>query len=139
MRTKSWLPLSLVAWIGVWCFWMLTTRRFHPNTTIAVVVTTALVAAYATAAYLNHLVLLPRLWDAGKRGRYLAALVAVMLGFTAATLAIIRFSYRSWLGPDPDPNGVYKHFAIDFAGMVLHLAAAAAVVAFAKKIRGAAR
>ena len=114
---------------------MLTTRQFHPNAALAVIVTTALVAAYATAAYLNHLVLLPRLWDVGKRCRYLATLVAVMVTLTAAALAVIRFSYRSWLGPDPDPNGVYRHFAIDFSGMVLHLVAAVGVVAIAKKIR----
>ena len=118
---------------------MLTTRQFHPNAALAVIVTTALVAAYATAAYLNHLVLLPRLWDVGKRYRYLATLVAVMVTLTAAALAVIRFSYRSWLGPDPAPNGVYRHFAIDFSGMVLHLVAAVGVVAIAKKIRARVR
>jgi ABC-type antimicrobial peptide transport system permease subunit len=51
----------------VWAFWLLATRRSHPSLTLAVIVTTALVAAYATAAYVNHLALVPRLWRAGHR------------------------------------------------------------------------
>src|SRR5215472_6169111 len=66
--------VSLVAWVAVWGFWFLTTRKFHPTAALAFIVTTALVAAYATAAYLNHLILLPRLWQVGRRWRYLATL-----------------------------------------------------------------
>ena len=31
-------------------------------------------------------------------------------------------------GPDADPNGAYKHFAIDLFGMAVHLGVAALVV-----------
>lgn len=130
---------SLVAWFGVWAFWFLTTRKFHPTAALAFTVTTALVAAYATAAYLNHLVLLPRMWEVGKRWRYLATLVAVIVTLTAAALTVIRLCYLEWWGPDPDPNGAYKHFAIDLVGMVVHLVLAAVVVTVARKLaaRGA--
>jgi hypothetical protein len=40
------------------------------------------------------------------------------------------------VGPDPDPNGAYKHFAIDLFGMVVHSVVAARVVTLAKKIGG---
>ena len=50
-----------------------------------------------------------------------------MVIFTGLALTVIRISYFKTLGPDPDPNGVYVHFAIDFTGMVVHLAAAASI------------
>ena len=43
-------------------------------------------------------------------------------------LAVIRVSYTKMWGPDADPNGAYKHFAIDLFGMAVHLGVAALVV-----------
>lgn len=58
--------------------------------------------------------------------------------FTAIALAIIRISYFETFGPDTDPYGVYKHFAIDYFGMMVHVAIAALIVwwtrAYAKMI-----
>jgi hypothetical protein len=48
--------------------------------------------------------------------------------FTAIALAIIRISYFEMFGPDTDPYGVYKHFAIDYFGMMVHVAIAALIV-----------
>ena len=47
---------------------------------------------------------------------------------TAVGLGIIRLSYLMTFGPDADPYGVYKHYAIDLFGMVVHVGAAALVV-----------
>jgi hypothetical protein len=126
------LGLSFVAWVGVWAFWLAVTHHFHPTFALAVIVTTSLVVAYAVAAYINHLVLVPRLWKAGRRWRYAVWLAATMIVLTAVALAVIRVSYFELWGPDPDPNGVYKHYAIDLFGMAVHLLAAAAVVAVSR-------
>ncbi len=48
--------------------------------------------------------------------------------FTAIALAIIRVSYYMTFGRDTDPYGVYKHFAIDLFGMIVHVALAAFIV-----------
>jgi hypothetical protein len=128
MRSRRWVWLSVLAWIGVWLFWLVTTRGFHPTFTLALIVTTSLIGMYAAAAYVNHLVLIPRFWRTGRRGRYIAWLVVMMLLLTAAALAVIRVSYTAMWGLDPDKDGVYKHFAIDLFGMAVHLAAAAGVV-----------
>jgi hypothetical protein len=128
MRSRRWVWLSVLAWIGVWLFWLVTTRGFHPTFTLALIVTTSLIGMYAAAAYVNHLVLIPRFWRTGRRGRYIAWLVVMMLLLTAAALAVIRASYTAMWGLDPDKDGVYKHFAIDLFGMAVHLAAAAGVV-----------
>lgn len=50
-----------------------------------------------------------------------------MAALTAAALTLIRVSYSRALGPDPEPNGLFKHYAIDFFGMAVHVAAAAAI------------
>jgi hypothetical protein len=119
---------SVLAWLAVWLFWLITTRGFHPTFTLAVIVTTSLIGVYAVAAYINHLILIPRFWRKGQFGRYAAWLVAMMLLLTAAALAVIRASYTAMWGLDPDKDGVYKHFGIDLFGMAVHLIAAAAVV-----------
>jgi hypothetical protein len=131
MQGRRWIGPSLLAWGGVWAFWLAATRRSHPSLALAVIVTTALVAAYAIAAYVNHLVLIPRFWRPGRRGGYAARLAIVMASLTAAALFVIRVAYRRLVGPDPDPNGVYKHFAVDLIGMVVHLAVVVVVVRLA--------
>jgi hypothetical protein len=95
---------------------------------LALITTGSLVLAYAIVAYVNSFVLVPRYWLARDYARYFARLIAVMALFTALVLAIIRTSYFRSLGPDPDPNGLYKHFAIDFLGMAAHLAGTAVVL-----------
>jgi hypothetical protein len=123
-RAVGW---SLVGWLAVGIFWLVVTRGFHPTWELAVITTGSLISAYAAAAYVNHLVLLPRYWSSGRYGGYAAALVIVMAALTAAALAIIRTCYVRTQGPDPDPNGMYVHFGIDFFGMAVHLFVAAGI------------
>lgn len=123
--------LIVTSWFAVWAFWFFTTRSFHPTQTLALIVTTALVVAYAMAASLHHAILLPRLYESKRVARYLLELIGLMAILTAIALAIIRTSYTQLLGRDPDPHGVYKHFAIDFVGMAIHLLAAFLIVAVA--------
>jgi hypothetical protein len=111
-------------------------RRSQPSLRLAVIVTTVLVAAYAAAAYVNHLALIPRLWRPGYQGGYVAWLTVVMLALTAAALTVIRIAYLRLAGPDPDPHGIYKHFVIDLCGMGLHLVAVALVVGVIKGADG---
>jgi hypothetical protein len=125
---------SLAAWLAVGVFWLTLTHSFHPTWTLAVITTSALVVAYATAFYINHLLLIPKYWRMGRYGVYLAALVATMAALTAAALAVIRTCYFAALGPDPDPNGLYVHYAIDFIGMSAHLLFAASIVWLVGKI-----
>jgi hypothetical protein len=129
MSKLSASALAVLAWAGVWAFWLAATHTFHPTGTLAVIVTTALVVAYAVTAFLNHLVLIPRLWSAGRWGWYAVWLLVAMATLTAAALVVIRLAYFNLLGPDPDPYGAYRHFAIDLVGMAVHLLAAAGVVA----------
>jgi hypothetical protein len=119
---------TLVVWVAVGVFWFVVTRSFHPTLRLAIIVTTSLVSAYAMAVYLNHLVLIPRQLRRGRIAGYVATLVGTMILLTAVALTINRTSYIKTLGPDPDPNGLYHHFEIDFAGMTGHVLTAAGIV-----------
>ena len=55
--------------------------------------TASLMLAYALAVYANHLIFIPRYWQAGKYGRYTCALLATMAVLTAAALGVICFFY----------------------------------------------
>ena len=128
MRRSNLIAWSLAAWAAVGIFWFFATRSRHPTLGLAIIVTASLMVAYAGASYVNHLVLMPRLRASRSLGRYLLSLLLVMTVFTAAALSVIRVSYLTTLGPDPDPNGVYNHYAIDLFGMAVHLAGAALIV-----------
>jgi hypothetical protein len=117
----------LAGWAAAWAFWLVATRGFHPTWFLALVVTTALVGAYALAASWNEVVLRPELRRTGRWGRYAPRLGAVMLGLTALALGVIRAAYLTSLGPDPDPYGAIRHYAIDLFGMAVHVGAAAGV------------
>ena len=126
-RSKG-IRWSLIAWLAVAVFWLIVTRRFHPTPKLAVIVTSTLLGTYASASYVNHLALIPQYWRAGHYGKYTAVLLGMMIILTGLALTFIRISYFKALGPDPDPNGMYVHFTIDFTGMATHVAVAALVV-----------
>jgi hypothetical protein len=127
--------LSLLVWAALWAFWFITTRNYHPTTLLAIVVTTSLMVACAISIYANHLVLIPRLWRRQRFTAYWGSLVATVAISTAISLAMIRTAYYRTLGPDPDPYGACRHFAIDFSGVLAHVAAAAAIVWLWKRMR----
>jgi hypothetical protein len=131
---RSWLGRSLLAWLAVWVLWFSTTRSFHPTSALALIVTTSLIVAYAAVGYLNHLVLIPRFLLTGHRGGYLTRLAASMTLGTGLALAVIRASYLRLAGPDRDPNGALKHFAIDLLGMVVHVGGAWLVLRTVRRI-----
>ncbi len=115
---------ATVAWLAVWGFWLITTRSFHPTLALALIVTTSLIVAYAAAATLNQVWLIPQLLGHGRTVRYGLALLATMAVLNGLALAAIRVSYFRLKGPDPDPHGTLRHFLIDFFGMAVHVCAA---------------
>jgi hypothetical protein len=44
------IRLSVVVWIGVWGFWLATTRSFRANWTLATIAATAMIVLIAAAA-----------------------------------------------------------------------------------------
>ena len=126
-RSKA-ICWSLVAWLAVGVFWLVTTRNYHPTWTLAVIVSSSLMLVYAIATYINYLVLIPKYWRARLYGRFAVSLLVTMCVLTGLALAVIRTSYHTMYGPDPDPNGMYIHYAIDLFGMAVHVVVAAGIV-----------
>ena len=128
VRATRWIGWWHLVWVGVGLFWYFTTRDFHPTAGLATIVTASLVAAFAVAVDVNHFVLIPRYWRTRRYGAYGATLLGTMAALTALALTVIRRSYFELHGPDADPNGAYKHFAIDLFGVAVHVAGAAGIV-----------
>ncbi|MFO1064865.1 MAG: hypothetical protein U0892_13450 [Pirellulales bacterium] len=116
------------SWFAVWTIWLYLTASFHPTFSLALIVTTSLIAAYAAAVACNHWLLLPRLSANGNAIQYALSLAITMAGLTATALTVIRISYLLHVGPDADPYGVYKHYLIDLFGMAVHVAVAAIII-----------
>lgn len=134
MRRGS-LIASILAWIAVWVFWLLLTHNSHPSWTLAIIVTTTLVVAYAFVVYVHHLVLIPRYLSKSDYPSYLVRLIPSMLIMNGLALGFIRVSYFELAGPDADPYGAYKHYAIDLFGMIVHLGFGALAVWIWRKLR----
>jgi hypothetical protein len=125
-----------VGWFVAWAFWLYWTHQFHPTFVLALIVTTSLIVAFAAASYCNHLIFVPWFLALHKPWQYVCWLAATMVLFTGIALAIIRVSYFRIHGPDTDPYGTYKHFAIDMFGMIVHVALAAFIVLLARRLVG---
>lgn len=101
---------------------------------LAIIVTTVLILAYATAAMIDQWYLVPHYWLRGQPYRYGILLFSVMITLTTLALVCIRLAYTHSFGPDPDPLGFPKHLAIDFVGMCVHLGIAKLYVITKSKI-----
>ena len=124
--------LSLLAWIAVGLFWLVTTRDFHPTWPLAIVATGSLLTCYAAASYVNLLILVPRYLRGGRAGIYAAALAGVMVVFTAMAIVVLRTYYIHVIGAG-SVHSLELDFALDFFGMVVHVTGAAGVVWIASR------
>jgi len=138
MTRSQAITWSVVAWVAVWAFWLVTTREYHATGPLAAIATTALVVSYAAAAYVNQLVIVPKFLSDRRYGPYIAWLLAVMFAFTGIALAVLRLFYVKILGPFP-VRPWYVDYELDLFGMVVHVIAAAVVVwVFGRWTRGGA-
>ena len=121
------LRTQLLIWILLLGFWITFSFGYHPTLLIDFCVTTILLAAYAGAIYLNVLLLMPWLWRTHRFMRYLGALILSMGMINFIALAGVRAVYFSL--SDAERIGDYwEHYVIDLFGMVVHVAAASALL-----------
>lgn len=132
MTRSQTIGLTLFGWSVVSLFWLVATRDFHPTKTLAIVVTCTLMLAYAAAAYVHHLYLIPKYFQTRRFVVHACLLLSTMVLLTAAALAIIRVSYLYIFGPYP-VNYWYIDYALDFFGMAVHLVLAMVVLSLFKR------
>ncbi len=119
---------QIAVWTGLWGFWGVVSRNNHPTLLLNGLATGLLLVAYAAAIYVNWRVLVPRYWRPGRFPTYWASLLLVMNALTVLDVVAIKEVYDVLWGPDPDRFGFWVNYGLEFAGMSLHLLAAAGLV-----------
>ncbi len=122
------IALHLAVWLGVFIFWLVATRQYHPTLTVAVSATSVLVSASALAVYVNGLFLLPgfarrRLW-----WQYMASLLATVIVLDLIAVPLIQFIYDWLWRPDPLRFGFWFNVLSDGIIIVAHVVAAMVVM-----------
>jgi hypothetical protein len=127
--------LHLFVWAGVFTFWILTTRQFHPNMTIAAAATAMMVSGSALMVYLNSLFLLPRLARRGRWLQYFIALLLTLAILDLITVLVIQVIYDALWHPDPLRFGFWFNILSDGFIIALHMIVSMGVVWMAKLLR----
>ena len=127
-------PAQILIWLVLYAFWLVFSLDYHPTLLIDIIVTALLSAAYASAIYLNHLVLIPRLFHSHNYLGYFSSLIAAMAALTFIAFSAVRATYFSlW---DPAQIGDYWfHYCIDLFGMIVHVSAAALLVWIVTRVK----
>lgn len=125
---------QILLWLILLAFWIAFSIDYHPTLVIDVIVTSVLLVAYASAIYLNHLILIPRFFRSHSYLQYFGGLLVSMAALTFLALFAIRATYFSlW---DPNQIGDYwQHYALDLFGMIVHVAAAALLLWIISRIK----
>ncbi len=128
------IALHLAVWLGVFAFWLVATRQYHPTLTIAASATSVLVSASALVVYVNSLFLLPgfarrRLW-----WQYMASLLATVIVLDLTAVGLIQFIYDWLWRPDPLRFGFWFNVLSDGI-IVAHVVAVMVVMRVVKLFR----
>ncbi len=129
------ITLQIAVWLGVFTFWLLATRQFHPTLHIAIVATAVLVSVSAIAVYMNGLLLLPkfayrRLW-----WQYLVSLSAVVIILDLIAVQLIQTIYDWLWKPDPLRFGFWFNTLSDGFIIIIHLVIAMGIIEGTKLFR----
>jgi hypothetical protein len=109
-----------IAWLGVFCFWLLITLDHHPTLILAAIATAIIVGCSAAAIYLNTSLLLPR-FNRLRWSGYLPLLLGLVLLLACTAAASTGAAYDLLWGPDPLRYGFITNAALDGAMIALHL------------------
>jgi hypothetical protein len=124
--------LHVAVWLGVFTFWLLATRRYHPTLTIAISATAALVSISALAVYINSLFLLPTFARRKRWGQYTVLLVATVIVLDLIAVQTIQAIYDWLWRPDPMRFGFWFNVMSDGFIIAAHLVMATGIMRVAK-------
>lgn len=128
--------LHIFVWLGVFTFWLLTTRQFHPTLGIAILATAVLVLVSAIAVYINRLFLLPRFAHRRLWWQYLLSLSAVVIILDLIAVPLIQTIYDWLWKPDPLRFGFWFNMISDGFIIIIHLIIAMGINGGKKLLRG---
>jgi hypothetical protein len=127
-------PAQILIWLLLYALGIVVSIGYHPTLLINVIVTALFLCAYASGVYLNHLILIPRLFRSRNYLGYFSSLIGVMAVLTFIVLFAIRATYFSlW---DPNLIGDYWwNYGIDLFGMIVHVSGAALLVWIVTRVK----
>ncbi len=127
--TTARLAWHVGVWAVVYAFWLIVTRDNQPTLAVAVVATGLLTGTAALAVYADWYALRPRFAAARHWGAYTAGLFALVTALTFPTVVAIQAVYDAAGVPAEGRFGFWTNVGYEVAWYVLHLAAAAALLA----------
>jgi hypothetical protein len=125
---RSWL-VRWLPWVVIWVGWSVATRAAHSSTALAWTCTGILVVTWALLFELYR-----RRWSRGPWRRGLGLTALALVPATVAAVALILLCYGPLLGPYP-ARPWSENVALDYVGGVVHVGAAAAVLAWRRRSR----
>ena len=126
--------LHFATWLAILGVWVVVSRNHHPTLLINILATSVLVAASATAVYVNAAVLWPKFRWHRIRWRYGMELICMVSALDVIAVITIQVMYDRLWGPDPLRYGVGTNLIYEAIFIGLHLVVAN--VAFAITRRG---
>lgn len=118
------VALHIIVWLGVFVFWLVATRQYHPTLSIALSATAVLVSVSAVAVYVNSVFLLPRFASRRLWLSYAASLLGTIIVLDLIAVPLIQFIYDLLWKPDPLRFGFWFNFLSDGFIIFLHIAIA---------------
>lgn len=125
--------LHFATWLALLGVWVVVSRNHHPTLLINLLATSVLVAASATAVYVNAAILWPRFRQHRISWRYGFELICMVSVLDLIAVITIQVLYDWLWGPDPLRYGIGTNLVYEAIFIGLHLAVATAVLAIIRR------
>ena len=126
---------QIIVWLGIFVFWLLSTRQYHPTFLIAIIATAILISTSALGVYLNRHLLQSRF---SQRRSWMSYGISLIVGIAALDLLAvisIQTMYDQLWGPDPNRFGFWFNMASDGFIITLHIILEQGIVWIAERLR----
>jgi hypothetical protein len=127
------ISLHLAAWLAILGVWVFVSRNHHPTLLINILATSVLVAASATAVYVNMSVLRPQFLRRRTGWRYILELIFMVSVLDVIAVITIQVIYDGLWGPDPLRYGFGTNLIYEAIFIGLHLAIGTAALAMTRR------
>ena len=126
---------QIIVWLGIFVFWLLSTRQYHPTFLIAIIATAILISTSALGVYLNRHLLQSRVSQRRSWINYGISLIVGIAALDLLAVISIQTMYDQLWGPDPNRFGFWFNMASDGFIITLHIILEQGIVWIAERLR----
>ena len=126
---------QIIVWLGIFVFWLLSTRQYHPTFLIAIIATAILISTSALGVYLNRYLLQSRFSQRRSWMNYGISLIVGIAALDLLAVISIQTMYDQLWGPDPNRFGFWFNMASDGFIITLHIILERGIVWIAERLR----